>query len=442
MYGPKIEKIFARCGGKLDKRLEQDRTASDFDLGQLISADPTDTKIYLCWILESYISNGIKLYEDIGSRVKPALEDYSYLVTSGRLNAGGKPWENERDINNYCGLVGCKKKGFEKPGLDGLIARYSSVLDERKEKQDELANIKSESEVVYEDENWTVVWPKTEAASCYYGQGTQWCTAATRGGNQFDKYNKDGPLYVMIPKQPKYTGEKYQLHVKTKSLMNEQDDKVEPLEFDGIQFEPLREWIQKIKDQHALERAAEIDDVDTVKRLWSHDPSDEMPLRIAVTNNSLKVAEYLANTLEQMYVQDVAYRLFSKLSPEMKAIVTKRLAKNTDWSSIFANRLYNSLADQLFDQSKLTMADIDDCARQTCQWIRLLLKHPNVELTDEDVQKIFNYTVVGSENRLLKIEIFKLLLSRAQTDETKQLVQDAINSEQAEIDRIQMERYR
>ena len=49
-------------------------------------------------------------------------------------------------------------------------------------------------------------------AACYYGQGTRWCTAATRGKNYFSEYHNESPLLIILPKEPQYPGEKYQLH--------------------------------------------------------------------------------------------------------------------------------------------------------------------------------------------------------------------------------------
>jgi hypothetical protein len=82
------------------------------------------------------------------------------------------------------------------------------------------------SREVYEDDNVRVVVPEDEAAACYYGQGTRWCTAATRGPNMFDMYNRNGPMYILLPKDPGHEGEKYQLHFATNQFMDENDHPV------------------------------------------------------------------------------------------------------------------------------------------------------------------------------------------------------------------------
>jgi hypothetical protein len=51
--------------------------------------------------------------------------------------------------------------------------------------------------VVYEDPRFFVVNPLTYDASCYYGRGTKWCTAANSDYN-FHKYNEDGKLFYIL----------------------------------------------------------------------------------------------------------------------------------------------------------------------------------------------------------------------------------------------------
>jgi hypothetical protein len=53
--------------------------------------------------------------------------------------------------------------------------------------------------VVYEDPRFFVVNPQTHQASCYYGKGTKWCTAAD-SDYQFNKYNEDGKLFYILDK--------------------------------------------------------------------------------------------------------------------------------------------------------------------------------------------------------------------------------------------------
>ena len=94
---------------------------------------------------------------------------------------------------------------------------------------------KNDIDKVYEDENWFVIIPKSMDASCYWGNGTEWCTATrNEENNQFKHYSDQGPLYININKQTK---DKYQFHFETHSFMNQKDE--------GIQ-KPVMEHIEGV----------------------------------------------------------------------------------------------------------------------------------------------------------------------------------------------------
>ena len=278
---PRIQRSFSQNESELYKRLGMDRTAFEWSYETFIEADPSDNKKYLDWILKSYILGGIKLYEDLLSRVKPALEDYMYLVQSGQLDSGetGKPWTNERVIENYCGLAGCTKKKRVLIGLDGLLDKYQDVLVSRKESVKESEQIHKDTEVVLENNEVTVYYPKTEEASCYYGQGTKWCTAATRGENMFEEYHNKGPLYIIIGKD----GDKYQLHVESSSLMDASDEEVDYKDviskYPSLEtFEPMNQFIQNEKFLQAVEN----DDLINVKEALKNGADPTIKYNLAI----------------------------------------------------------------------------------------------------------------------------------------------------------------
>jgi len=64
------------------------------------------------------------------------------------------------------------------------------------------------ADVVYEDDRFTVISPKTHDASCYYGTGSKWCTAAKSSESHFQSYNRDGKLFYFLDKKAK-TGSRF-----------------------------------------------------------------------------------------------------------------------------------------------------------------------------------------------------------------------------------------
>ena len=59
------------------------------------------------------------------------------------------------------------------------------------------AKIVEGGNVVYDDGKFFIVNPLTHEASCYYGKGTKWCTAA-ESDYQFKRYNEDGKLFYIL----------------------------------------------------------------------------------------------------------------------------------------------------------------------------------------------------------------------------------------------------
>ena len=176
---------------------------------QIISSDPTwnsqkPDKMgkFSKWLLTLYRLKRIKL-EDLYK----AHEYLSYFVKYNNLLPN-------KDINTYKSLS----------DLYTVIKQYIDNPNQPKSKSDEIRNIKKGAEKVYEDNQWLIIIPHTKEASCYYGKGTQWCTAADKGNNMFDSYNKQGPLFININKK---TNEKYQFHFETDSFMDETDTPIE-----------------------------------------------------------------------------------------------------------------------------------------------------------------------------------------------------------------------
>ena len=176
---------------------------------QIIKADPTYNEQksqkmgkYGKWLLNLYKQGKLK-NEDLYK----ATDYLSYFVKYYNKIA-------EKDINKLPDL----------PSLYNVIKPYKEASDNGEEittsKSDEVRRIKEDAEKVFEDNQWLVVVPHTQEASCYYGKNTQWCTAATDSYNMFNQYNNKGTLFINIRKTD---GKKFQFHFETNSFMDETD---------------------------------------------------------------------------------------------------------------------------------------------------------------------------------------------------------------------------
>ncbi len=202
--------------------------------GKLINTDPTynpqqPQKMgkYTKWIIDKYRRNLLKL-EDL-YRLKECLETFHRY--QNRLEV--------KDINRY----------RDEQALYQAVKGFMEDPTQATSKSDEIRHIKEdEAEHVYEDDKWTVIVPLTERASCYYGKGTRWCTAADNGNNMFDSYNDDGYLYINIRK---IDGAKFQFHFESEQFMDAMDREIIPREI-GLTQGLKKFYAQNANNQKAF----------------------------------------------------------------------------------------------------------------------------------------------------------------------------------------------
>ena len=166
-------------------------------------ADPTANKQYTEWIIRRFIDGGIRYLEDVDSTVAENLAIYHELKT-------------RRMIPPELMDIG-KVKGNQ------VMVFFRKVYNIYRELPEQVEKAKGNADEFYNDEDVRIIIPKDKTSACYYGQGTQWCTASTKSTNYFNRYNKQGKLYIILPKEPEHEGEKYQLHFGTDFYANEND---------------------------------------------------------------------------------------------------------------------------------------------------------------------------------------------------------------------------
>ena len=200
----------------------------DAILSVLEQGDPTNHKEYSQAIAKMY-ANGLSKAEDIVSTLA------DYLAKFDKLKRKKKIQPPRNDFNRY-------------RSLEDFMDVVDEYPDEEAESKPEE---KKNATELYRDDKLIVTIPQDVEAACYYGQGTRWCTAG-KNNNMFDYYTKGNrPLYVIIPRQQAYPGEKYQFHFETKQFMNEQDRQIGD---DGIaklvkRFPQLPKILQKPAEQ-------------------------------------------------------------------------------------------------------------------------------------------------------------------------------------------------
>jgi hypothetical protein len=74
--------------------------------------------------------------------------------------------------------------------------------------------------IVYQDDIITVYAFTTDAAGLYYGKGAIWCFSF-ENAKTMDQLAPHGPMYVVIPKNPSHSREKYAFHFPSGDYRNE-----------------------------------------------------------------------------------------------------------------------------------------------------------------------------------------------------------------------------
>ena len=263
----------------------------DMLLREIERADPTPNKTYAPWLAREYAKGNIRRVEDL-FMLTPGLETHSQY----------------------------KKKGDFPPELKDIMRvsapDFHNAIETYSPTEKEIKN-RGNAQEVYNDDTVRVIVPNDEEAACYYGQGTRWCTAATEGANYFNHYNKQGKLYILLPKKTKHDGEKYQLHFGSDQFMNEGDDPIDVSELLHNRFPSLIEFFTKVEPG--------------LKNLIVFAPDNILK---PICNKVAEIAEELIwDTLTEWEMNDDYYQIWRKEEAEKRGYVDSE--GEVDWEKVY-----------------------------------------------------------------------------------------------------------
>lgn len=152
----------------------------------VLKIDPSRNKKNVLWILQRYANREL-LWDDVLSTLAEDLEKYEFLKRKNLL---------PQKFNNI----------FNFKNLPEFYATIQAIYHSLPEEVNDHGN----SIELVNNNNVRVIVPLDALAAKYYGRGTAWCTAANKN-NQYRHYASHGRLFIVIPKHPRYNGEKYQL---------------------------------------------------------------------------------------------------------------------------------------------------------------------------------------------------------------------------------------
>jgi hypothetical protein len=260
-------------------------------LFEIISADPTSRvpegmsaegvrpedmekiKIgkYTQWILKNFTIPTTLDVEPDSPRYKGVFQQYQELFLEDLYKVTGDLMKFER----FKGRLPQEYRDINKLTPESLYDQVKDFsLEKTKATKDEKAEASTTykhpgADIVYRGSEWTVARISDTGqlgknAACFYGgqhkdpsKGeTRWCTSSP-GLSWFDRYIKDGPLYVVIPNSPrKFTGGmdigeesglpayRIQFHFPSNQFMTPDDRNIDLVEFLNQQEPGLKEYFK------------------------------------------------------------------------------------------------------------------------------------------------------------------------------------------------------
>ena len=204
-------------------------TASSEDLARVKAGS------YVQWLVKNYLmpkterQPGDNGYEKEVKQVKDTFMEDLYKVT-----------DDLKKFERFKGRLPKEMRDINKLTPDSLydaVKDFDLTLASTTKAERKSAEVHPGAKLVYDGENWRVVEIKDKGvvgkeAACFYGgnnQETRWCTSAP-GASWFDRYIKDGPLYVVF--NPNDTDvapgtglpkTRYQFHFPSNQFMDKDD---------------------------------------------------------------------------------------------------------------------------------------------------------------------------------------------------------------------------
>lgn len=230
--------IVSKIGNEKDRVLKKVSVCSDV-FSEMISADPTDNKIYLQWmltvfsrLLKSDKPNNREMAIRFVSEDLPQAKKYLVLFEDNKRKKKFKELciasyslkgiTDPTNINQYKSL----SQLFD--AVDPFIEKDTSAIERTLQKYVDAG----QAEIPVKDRKFTLYLPKTTEASTVFDKFANWCTAR-EGNGMFKSYTenhrkpngKKSNIYIIIPNDffNGKTKDLFQIHFETNQLKDRQN---------------------------------------------------------------------------------------------------------------------------------------------------------------------------------------------------------------------------
>jgi hypothetical protein len=243
----------------------------DIDNSKPEDMDKVKIGKYTQWLLKNFVIPTNLDVEPDSPRYKGAYQQYQELFMEDLYKVTGDLQKFERFKNRLPQELRDINKLTPETLYDNVkdfsLEKTKATKDEKKEASKTYQH--PGAEIVYRGADWTIAKIEDKGqlgkdAACFYGGSyqepnkgeTRWCTSSP-GLTWFDRYIKDGPLYVVIPnKGQKHSGDKeygevsglpalrYQFHFPSNQFMDPSDRQIDLVDFLNTNEEGMKEYFK------------------------------------------------------------------------------------------------------------------------------------------------------------------------------------------------------
>lgn len=243
----------------------------DIDNAKLEDMDKVKIGKYTQWLLKNFVNPTTLDVTPESPRYEGAFKQYQELFLEDLYKVTGDLRKFDRFKNRL---------PLELRNIDNLTIKtlYDNVKDFSLEKTKATKDEKKEAsktyqhpgaDIVYRGTDWTIARISDKGqlgkdAACFYGGSyqeprkgeTRWCTSSP-GLTWFDKYIKDGPLYVVMPNTGKkfqtdkeygdvsgLPAYRYQFHFPSNQFMDPDDRQIDLIDFLNTNEEGMKEFFK------------------------------------------------------------------------------------------------------------------------------------------------------------------------------------------------------
>ena len=142
------------------------------------SDEPEDSTFHPDQMAKSIAGHVLRTVENL----LPTIQDYHMLKLQKVIKRDIYDFDPTNQVGDFTGFVQIGMRQFR----------------EREQKAALKKKAAGEADDILDTEDYVVIRPNSEGASCYYGWGTRWCISARESRNYFNQYTGEGKVFYFV----------------------------------------------------------------------------------------------------------------------------------------------------------------------------------------------------------------------------------------------------